>query len=89
MIATMKTRVILDEDGGIIIPESVRDELGLEPGGALEIENQGGVIVLRSVPETPLLAKEHGVWVLAAGEPLPACADDLSAEIQKDRDTNR
>jgi AbrB family looped-hinge helix DNA binding protein len=72
----MKTRVTLDEDGGITIPESFRAELGLAPGGALEIESYGEVIVLRSVPETPSLAKEHGVWVFYGGRPLPASVTD-------------
>jgi AbrB family looped-hinge helix DNA binding protein len=60
-----------------MIPESIRDELRLAPGGAMELESDGEVIVLRPVPETPTLTKEQGVWVLYTGEPLPACADDL------------
>jgi AbrB family looped-hinge helix DNA binding protein len=59
----MKSRVVLDEEGRITIPESVRNELGLAPGGALEIESDGEVIVLRSVPETPSLTREQSVWV--------------------------
>jgi AbrB family looped-hinge helix DNA binding protein len=82
----MKTRVILDEEGRFTIPESVRDELGLAPGGALEMESDGDVIVLRPVPDTPTLTKEQGVWVLNTGEPLPACADELPAQIRKERE---
>jgi len=83
----MKTRVILDEDGGITIPESVRDELGLAPGGALEIQSQGGAIVLRSVPENPSLTKEQGVWVLHTGQPLPGCAtDEVLRQVREERD---
>jgi AbrB family looped-hinge helix DNA binding protein len=55
LIAIMKTRVVLDEEGYITIPESVRDELGLAPGGALAIISDGEEIVLRPVPETPTL----------------------------------
>jgi hypothetical protein len=39
-----------------------------------------------SVPDTPTLIREHGVWVLYTGEPLPACADTLPAQIQKQRE---
>jgi AbrB family looped-hinge helix DNA binding protein len=55
LIAIMKTRGILDEEGHITIPRSVRDELGLAPGGALAIISDGEEIVLRPVPETPTL----------------------------------
>ena len=40
----------------------------------------------RPVPETPSLTKEQGVWVLYTGEPLPACADELSAQIREERE---
>ena len=39
-----------------------------------------------SVPETPTLIRKQGVWVLHTGEPLPACADTLPAQIQKQRE---
>ena len=83
----MKTRVNLDRDGGITIPESVRVELGLAPGGALEIESDGEVILLRHVPETPSLTKEQGVWVLNTGQPLPGCAtDEVLHQVREERD---
>jgi AbrB family looped-hinge helix DNA binding protein len=83
----MKTRVILDEDGRITIPESVRDELRLALGGALQIESDGEVIVLRDVPESPSLTKEDGVWVLYTGQPLPGCAtDEVLQQVRGERD---
>jgi AbrB family looped-hinge helix DNA binding protein len=82
----MKTRVIIDQAGSIAIPVSLREELRLEPGDALEIECHGEEIVLRPVPDNPTLTREHGVWVLNTGEPLPASADDLRAKIYEERE---
>jgi AbrB family looped-hinge helix DNA binding protein len=88
MIPAMKCRVTVDNEGGITIPEQIREGLRLEPGDALDMEVAGEHIMLRAVPETPSLTQEHGVWVLHTGQPLPACADDLCAQIRKDRETD-
>ena len=53
----------------------------------LEIESDGEVILLRTVPENPSLTKEQAVWVLYTGDPLPASAtDELLLQAREERD---
>jgi AbrB family looped-hinge helix DNA binding protein len=83
----MKVRVTLDKTGRIVIPKPLREALQLEPGDALEMESSGEEITLRPVRGTGSLAKEHGVWVLNNGQPLPASAtDEMLQQVRGDRD---
>ena len=80
------TRLTMDKAGRIVIPKPVREELQLEPGDSLEMESAGEEITLRPVRGGPLM-KEHGVWVLRTGQPLPASAtDDILKRIREERD---
>ena len=45
----MKTTVTVDETGGVVLPEPVRNELGLQEGDALEVEMSGEEIKLKPV----------------------------------------
>jgi AbrB family looped-hinge helix DNA binding protein len=83
----MKTRVTIDKAGRITIPKRLQRELHLEPGDALEIKSAGQQIILRPVRGTSPLTKEHGVWVLHTGEPLPASAtDEMLEQARGERD---
>jgi len=83
----MNARLIIDKAGRVVIPKPLREELHLEPGDTLEMENAGEHITLRPVRGTGPLAKEHGVWVFRTGKPLPASAtDDLLQRIREERD---
>ncbi len=70
----MNTRLIIDEAGRVVIPKPLREEWHLEAGDALELESAGEQITLRPVRGTAPLRKEHGVWVVYSGEPLPGSA---------------
>jgi AbrB family looped-hinge helix DNA binding protein len=79
----MNVRLAFDHAGDLVIPKPLREELYLEPGDTVEMESVGAEIALRSVPGTGSLTKEHGVWVLRTGEPLPASAtDEMLQEIR-------
>ena len=83
----MTTRLVIDKAGRVVIPKPLREELGLEPGDALEMESAGEQITLRPVRGTGPLTKEHGVWVFHAGHPLPASSTDEMLElIREERD---
>ena len=83
----MPTQLIIDKAGRIVIPKSLRDELHLEAGDALELQSAGEEITLRPVRGTGPLAKEHGVWVFRSGEPIPASVTDaLLQQVRSDRD---
>ncbi|MGB9197999.1 MAG: AbrB/MazE/SpoVT family DNA-binding domain-containing protein [Terriglobales bacterium] len=83
----MTTHLVLDKAGRVVIPKPVREELRLEPGDTLEMETTGEHITLRPLRGTGPLAKEHGVWVFRAGNPLPASVtDDLLQRIREERD---
>lgn len=61
----MKTTV--DSVGRIVIPKPLRDELGLEPGAALDISRYGAGLQLLPGERTARLVDEAGVLV-ATGE---------------------
>jgi AbrB family looped-hinge helix DNA binding protein len=83
----MRSRLTIDKAGRVVIPKPVREQLQLEPGDTLEMENAGEHITLRPVRGTGPLAKEHGVWVFRTGNPLPASTtDELLQRIREERD---
>jgi AbrB family looped-hinge helix DNA binding protein len=83
----MPTRLVIDKAGRIVIPKPLREELRLEPGDALELENAGEQITLRPVRGTGPLTKEHGVWVFHTGQALPASAtEEMLQQIRAERD---
>jgi AbrB family looped-hinge helix DNA binding protein len=84
----MHTRLIIDKAGRVVIPKPLREELHLEPGDALELENAGEQITLRPVRGRGPLMKENGVWVFYTGQPLPASAtDQVLQQIRAERDS--
>lgn len=83
----MNTRLTIDKAGRLVIPKPLREELHLVPGDSLEMESAGEQITLRPVRGTGPLTKELGVWVLRAGQSLPASTtDELLRQIRKERD---
>ena len=77
----------MDKAGRVVIPKPLREELHLEPGDSLEIENVGEQITLRPVRGTGPLTKEHGVWVFHTGQALPASATDgILQQLREERD---
>jgi AbrB family looped-hinge helix DNA binding protein len=77
----------VDKAGRIVIPKPLREELHLEPGDALEMENVGEKITLRPVRGTGPLSKEHGVWVFHTGQPLPTSSTGkMLLQIREERD---
>jgi AbrB family looped-hinge helix DNA binding protein len=56
----------LSSKGQVVIPKAVRDRLGLRAGDVLEIEEQGGALLLRVRHESPAALRER-----LFGPPVP------------------
>jgi AbrB family looped-hinge helix DNA binding protein len=65
---TSRVRFAICRAGRVVIPESLREDLHLEPGDALEMESTGEQITLRPLRGLARSAK-HCVWVFHAGQP--------------------
>jgi AbrB family looped-hinge helix DNA binding protein len=79
--------VTLDKAGRVVIPKTLRDELHLEPGDALELETDGDRVTLRPLHSATPLRKERGVWVFHGRNKLSmAEADKLVHEARQQRD---
>ena len=83
----MKTRLLIDKAGRVVIPKSLRNELQMEPGDSLEMKSSGEQIIPRPLRGTGSLVKEHGVWVFHGGQSLSAFAtDEMLHQIREERD---
>jgi AbrB family looped-hinge helix DNA binding protein len=83
----MTTQVTLDSAGRVVIPKSLRDELHLEPGDALELQSEGETVTLRAVRSSSPLRKERGVWVFRNGKKLSAFDSEKALRaIREQRD---
>ena len=71
----------IDKFGRMVLPKSIRDELGLEPGDKLEASEQDGTLVLHPVRETASLLDKDGVLVFA-GVPAGDTADAVRRQRQ-------
>jgi AbrB family looped-hinge helix DNA binding protein len=71
----------LDDLGRIVIPKQMRDDLGLNPGAVLKIEEKENQIVLTPVIDEEALVVEDGV-LMFTGE----LEGDPDLVIQRDRE---
>lgn len=71
----------LDQLGRIVLPQELRDDLGLSPGTVLTIEERSGGILLKPLSGRSGLVRKEGVLVFA-GE----VEGDVTAAVQQDRD---
>jgi AbrB family looped-hinge helix DNA binding protein len=78
----MTTKITLDRAGRVLIPKTLRQELHLGPGDALQLDSEGEQITLRPVRPQALLKKERGVWVYQ-GESTDA---SIPALIDRERE---
>jgi AbrB family looped-hinge helix DNA binding protein len=83
----MNATLTLDEAGRVVIPQELRDALHLGAGDTLELESDGGRIILRPVQPTGAMAQEHGVWVFRTGKWLAASVADETLDcIRQERE---
>lgn len=77
MMPPMATNVTLDNAGRVVIPKSLRDELGLRPGDVLALESDGERFItlrpVRSGSQMSRVRKDHRS-VAVRHPPSPALA---------------
>lgn len=61
----------IDHGGRVVIPKTLRDELGLRPGGAVSVELRDGRIEIEAAPMAVTLERRDGVLVAVPTEPVP------------------
>lgn len=81
-MADMRTKeVALDRFGRVVIPKQIRDDLGIEPGALLRVEEGPEQILLTPKRETAALKVKDGVLV-ACG----AAAGDVAGSLRRQRE---
>lgn len=81
-------QITIDRFGRVVIPQEVREQLGLRPGTKLEVAHEtNDSIVLKVVAPKPYLKRINGVLVIAGTGKLDF---DIVEAIKKGReDRNR
>ena len=75
---------MLDDLGRILIPEQIREDLGIVPGAVLRIEERdAGIFLKPEVSEAgdPYLVRKGGVLVFTG-----QAEEDLEAAVKRDRE---
>lgn len=70
----------LDQLGRIVLPQEIRDDLGLSPGAILQIEETNGGILLKPLGGRSGLVRKEGVLIFT-GE----VEGDIPEAVQRDR----
>jgi AbrB family looped-hinge helix DNA binding protein len=79
------TELKIDRAGRIVIPKSIRERLGLNPGKHLEAREEEGGLLLKSAAEKAPLVLEKGLWV-HQGEPVGALSvPEIIDEVREGR----
>ena len=74
-------RTTIDAAGRVVVPKTIREELGLRSGQVIEVSLRDGRIEIEPVPVALRLVERGGVAVAESEEPLPPLT------IQQVRDT--
>ncbi len=78
----------MDKAGRVILPEPIRDRLGLREGSVLEIQETPEGVMLKPVELRPSMVKKQGLWVhtgtaQSGFDVMKAIRDDRDERIRK------
>ncbi len=73
----------IDKAGRLVLPKTVRSQLGITPETALELVQSADGILLGRVAERPAMQQVDGLWV---HQGTPAANADWAAVIDRRRD---
>jgi AbrB family looped-hinge helix DNA binding protein len=77
----------IDDSGRLVLPESIRDEVGIRPGMTLEITVEDGRIESEPAPREIRVVQRGPLWVavpVEPGEPLTeSTVENVRREIRK------
>ena len=79
-------RTTLDKFGRIVIPKKMREDLGIEPGAEVIVEENGQTICVKPVHGVSPLAVKEGILIYrgaAAGDLEKAVAADRERRLRK------
>lgn len=83
----MTAHLQMDEQGRVLIPEELREALGLRPGETLDAEVEGGRLVLRPQGTGAELVEFEGRLVIKTAQPIKT-SSDLAGETRFQRATD-
>jgi len=86
---TLTAQMRVSNDGAVVLPELIREELGIRPGDPLEARIEAGRIVLTQPavrrPGAGIVTDpKTGFPVLSGGEGAPELTSEMVAEILAD-----
>jgi AbrB family looped-hinge helix DNA binding protein len=70
----MARHLAIDKSGRLVLPKRVREDLHLQPGSRLRLEQKGSSLVLTPEAEETALAERHGLLVVT-GEMMGGVPD--------------
>jgi AbrB family looped-hinge helix DNA binding protein len=79
---TMKTEIMLDKAGRVVLPKPVRRQFHLAQGSTLELKVGPETIELRPRMRTPTLVEDHGLLV-HEGQPTEDLLHALETSRQR------
>jgi len=73
-------QLVVDKFGRVGLPKVLRDELGLEPGEKLDVEEQPECLILRAARKRSIVTPKDGLLVFSG-----SAEGDLTQALQRHR----
>lgn len=83
IMVILSMSITIDKAGRLVLPKSVRNQLGLSAGDELEFSVDNDAVTLRAKPKSSPLKRVNGRWVWSTGTPMDP--NLLLDQIEKSR----